>query len=178
MKKASILICLFVFAVIIGCKTHPIITNSNNTETKDSTKVVLITTTEKTAPIVDSLVLTISQLQLQNKQCDSLCEAELIRILSQINTKKTSGSNGFEANYNATKKQIVLVGKVGATTNKVATKDSISKKHKNIEKTREVPIAIPLTKEQSFNLWTGRIFWILLFLYIIKKAKEVFIPKI
>ncbi len=170
MKKA--LIYWFIFLAILlffSCKSKQIVHEKETQKqivfiVKDSTKTI-----EKSLEIQDSLILVIGDLITGKKQCDSLCTVQMNNLLSKLNAKKTSGKNEFGVFYDKKTKSIKAYANVGQTKTETTTKNEtiVASQTKDVHK--EVPVVVPFSKEQKFNLWIGRIFWLLLLIYIAYK---------
>lgn len=113
----------------------------------------------------DSLFVQIGFLKTALKQCDSVCNEALQNELAKINSRKKSGNNETGFYYDKYRNLLVAYSKLEATVNH--RKDSIVNKYYAVKTIRKETHTVPadFTKEQSFNLWTGRFFWIGLLVY-------------
>lgn len=118
----------------------------------------------------------IPEIKTGNKNCDSICNAEKDKIFESLNSKVKAGKNELGFVYNKLDKTLTAYGKLQASF------DSVTKQKKSfiryITITKEKTITITkekqLSKEQKFNLWTGRIFWVLLFLFLGWRFSRIF----
>lgn len=112
-----------------------------------------------------------------SKNCDSICNLEKEKIFNSLNGKVTQGKSEIRFYYDQYTKTFTAYANLQQSydsiskTIKTATKSDT--KSTNIQK----PIIIekPLTKEQTINLWTGRLFWFLLVLFLGWRFSRIFI---
>jgi hypothetical protein len=170
MKKSLFYWYSFLFILLVfSCKSKQIIHDTVVEKhiffmQKDSTKTI-----DKSLAINDSLILVIGDLVTGKKECDSLCAIQVNNLLSKLNAKKTSGKNEFGVFYDKKTKSIKAYGNVGETKTETTTKNEtiVASQTKDVHK--EVPVVVPFSKEQNFNIWTGRVFWFLLLFFIAYK---------
>lgn len=112
--------------------------------------------------IIDSLGIMIGRIKTARPECDSITQAEIDRVLLQLNRYIQSGENSYRLTYDIYKKILSINTKIGQTRN---TEITDSKSHDRYFITK-VPVYIEkeLTKEQKFNLMVGRGLWALLLL--------------
>ncbi len=167
MKKSLILwFAMLTILFIASCKTaQPTIHDTTTiaiaeVTAKDSTKVI-----DRSLAISDSLNVVIGNLRTGNNLCDSLCKIEVERLLMQINTIKKSGTNSSQVFYDKKTNSINVIATVGENKNEntQTNKSSVAKTAKT--QIKEVAVPAEFSKEQKFNLATGRFFWLFLLLY-------------
>jgi hypothetical protein len=115
-----------------------------------------------------------------DRNCDSLCNAQIREMLSKINIQKQSGNNSYQWAYDKLNNQIVITTQMGETINKY--KDSVSdlkqiQDQKSIE-IKEVPVPRQLSKWESFFIRTGQICWLIIIVYIAFRIGKMYLPKI
>lgn len=159
----KIAMLLFFALLTIGCKT---ILPVAETKTIENTKTIVVNdstkTIDKSLAIKDSLNIIIGELNTGKRECDSLCKIEIERLLSQLNSYKQSGNNSCQIKYDKTTKSISVVTNIGETTNEKTNTKSIKTIDNNKSTVKPIIVEKPFTKEQKFNIWTGRIFWLML----------------
>jgi len=142
MKKVH---TLFIVAFIIiaiaslfGCKTSqpPAATTTEKKENLDSVRVIKLL--EKNAEINDSIKILIGKIKTDRKECDSVCQESVNRLLSQLNSSRTSGNNATTINYNEKDNSLNIASKIGATANKIDT--VYINKTTTLYSTKEVPV--------------------------------------
>ena len=162
-ENKKIAMFLIFASLNISCKTVLPIAETKTVETSkiivanDSTKTI-----DKSLAIRDSLNIIIGDLNTGKRECDSLCKIEIERLLSQLNSYKQSGNNSSQIKYDKTTKSISVITNIGETTNKKTNTNTIKTIDNNKSTVKPIIVDKPFTKEQKFNLWTGRIFWLLL----------------
>ncbi|WP_281238162.1 hypothetical protein [Flavobacterium praedii] len=142
-KGNNVLIILltlfFTIMLLVGCKATPP-TNTHTIERiiehkTDSTKV-----TQVNKAILDSLVIKIAKVKTVKPECDSITQATLDQVLSQLNSYKKSGNNEYRIGYDAALKQIVILLKQAETKDESTTTNKVEKEK---EKDKEIkPVLI------------------------------------
>lgn len=162
---------LFILLVMSSCKSKQAAQNSvaqKHYKFAFDSSVVKVT---RTLGSIDSLFFYVPRVKLIKPECDSICQEKIDEILSNINSKKINGGNSSGFYYDKYKKMLVaysnLKGSVDSISN--SKKSSTENKYFNITKTITVN---KLTKEQNFNVWTGRLFWLALFVYSVVKIRS------
>lgn len=161
MKKA--LIYWFTFLLILlafSCKTPQVLHDKTASlteviKTKDSTTIV-----DRSGEINDSLSIVIGYWKTEKKECDSTCTVALNNMLAQLNYYKKSGNNTFQMHYNPATKTIDVKTKIGETKNETVQTNLTTATATQTATVREIAVEKPFSREQLFNLWTGRLFWI------------------
>lgn len=170
LTKNDIPIILWFVAILavltmVSCKSSKVTNEVHKEIVKDSIRENINVKEQKeiSKEINDSIVKPIPEIKTGDKNCDSICNLRVNEMLKQIEFYKRSGDNNYKIVYDENKRLLTIVAYMKAQLSQ--KKDSIFEKvvykDKFIYKTKEVPVNI-LTKEQKFNVWTGRSFWILL----------------
>lgn len=178
--RAIIFYTLFTIAfLIMGCKamqqTPIVIKETTTVENSDFARVK--SELNRSLAINDSLKTFIGNIKTAKPECDSVCQEALDRVLSNLNNKKQSGNNSFGVYYDKYQKAIIVTADLKETVSQLT--DSISKITSFNSKTIEVPVPAPypvpaeFSKEQNFNLWVGRIFWILVLFWLGSKLRKI-----
>lgn len=169
MKKLLIIAIVFTF---LSCGTKKIIEQKTTVEKelkKDST-FVSITSTE----IKDSLRVKVSSSETGNKNIDSIVNAEIDKILSKIDTNKSSGTNELSFSYDKLAKVLIAYGKVAESKNQKTKTNIFEKNHST--KVVEVPVKyIPkLVKYLAIlGLFSLLLLVVIIIRWSIKKYKEI-----
>lgn len=152
---SMLMILLFASVLLVSCKSKQPIkeTTVENTINKDSIYQSRVIT--RNQAINDSLKIIIGQVRTEKMECDSVCQVAIDRLLSQLNTKKTSGSNSYGVFYNSKDKSLNLNAAIGTTQN-----DSVyivKKYHytKTIHSHRDIPVEKPFNRWHLFLMITG-----------------------
>ena len=167
MKKVHTLfiVAFFIIAIasLFGCKTSqpPVATTTEKKENLDSVRVVKLL--EKNAEINDSIKILIGKIKTDKKECDSVCQESVNRLLSQLNSSRTSGNNATAINYNEKDNSLNIATKIGATANKTDT--IYINKTTTLYSTKEVPVVTtkPLPKWMLILMLIGAgslVYWI------------------
>lgn len=152
----SMLMILFFGSVfLVSCKSKQPLTDKIVEKTVNSDSIYQSKVITRNQAINDSLKIIIGQVRTEKKECDSVCQIAIERVLSQLNTKKTSGSNSYGVFYDSKDKSLNLNTAIGATKN-----DSIYiiKKYnytKTIYSHRYIPVEKPFNRWHLFLMVTG-----------------------
>lgn len=111
-----------------------------------------------------------------SKDCDSVCNAKNDEILTSLNAKIKQGKNELSLYYNKYTRLFTAYGKLQETKDSIVNSVSNRVENNNKTITKEIPVYIKqeLSKEQKINLWTGRIFWVLLVLFLGWRFSRIF----
>lgn len=184
MKKAlayffsMLMILLLTSVLMVSCKSK-IITETKSEKVVNHDSINISKLSIRNQAINDSLKILIGQIYTGRKECDSVCQIAVNQLLSQLNSKKTSGSNSVDVNYNPKDKSLNVNTKVGETKS-----DSIKLYYyinttKTIYSHRDVPVKMPLGKFQLFLMISGIIGIAVIIIYVFSffKPKLPFIPQ-
>lgn len=189
MKKALaywftlLAILLLSSQLLVSCKSKQIINQVEKHDSISATKEVIHFSSQlnKSLGIKDTFKFSLPKITTgatKITDCDSLCNQKIKEALQNVKTSKQSGVNGYNLYYDKYSDQLVITTHLGETIS--SQKDSIATLNQKLaiknEKTIEIPVIQPLTKEQTFNLWTGRLFWVLLVAVIGWKIYKKFQP--
>lgn len=161
----------FAFALLLvagSCKAKK--AESSRTEQFVNTSSSTVKEVNTNAAILDSLKIYVEKIRTSKPECDSVCQIEFDRLLSQLNNHKQSGDNSFGVYYDKYKKLLVAYGTLAATVNSVET--ASENRDRFFLKETKVPVPAEFTQEQNINIWVGRLFWLLLFAWIIIRFKR------
>lgn len=172
MKKAIayflslLIILLFSSMLLVSCRTTQPLQETKETTIINRDSIALIKNTVRNQAIVDSLKILIGNVKTEKKECDSICQIAIDRLLSQLNTSKKSGANAYGINYDPKDKSININTKIGATETKATKEYYRITKTITITKTKEVPVDKPLAKWQLALMIIGAATLAYLFLKI------------
>lgn len=142
------LLFLLVLLLMMGCKTSQPISEVKETTIVNQDSINLVKLTIRNQAIVDSLKIIIGSIKTEKKECDSVCQTAIDRLLSQLNTSKKSGANAYNVNYNPKDKSLNFNSKIGATENKITKEYYRITKTIKFYYTKEIPVEKPLAKWQ------------------------------
>lgn len=138
--------------------------------TSDSTKTKIVIR----EALNDSLKVKIGEIRTAKPECDSVCQVKIDEILSQIDSKKSSSKSELGFLYDKYKKTLIAYGKIQQSYDSIHSSSKVKnyklKKTLTITKTLEKK----LSKEEKINLWTGRIFWVILILFLGYRISKIF----
>lgn len=168
----------FAFALLfflVSCGAKKIVNQTSNTTKIDSVVTEKTTVTEVNNAITDSIIKKIEQANTNNKNCDSLCNLEIDKILSQLEFYKKSGSSEYQILYDQLKKQLTITGKLQKTINEINTEKQDKLIVREIENRVEIPIKQPLPKWQIVLMTIGAIipfgFLVFVAIYVYRKIR-------
>lgn len=125
--------------VVSSCKAKPVKEIHTIEKTiekqKDSTSV-----TEISNAIIDSLKVKIAEIKTAKPECDSITNANIQELLSQIETSKTSGNNEIGFYYDQIKKMLVAYAKTGQSTNKETNTNNVNKEIEKDIQIKQIPV--------------------------------------
>jgi hypothetical protein len=113
------------------------------------------------------------------QDCDSLCNLKVKEALKGISSSKSSGNSNYNFYYDKYTDQLTLAVHQGETIKEKTDSIAVLQKLLQVksEKTIKIPVEKPFSKEQKFNLWIGRILWVLLIAFfgwkILTKIKTI-----
>lgn len=115
----------------------------------------------------------VPEIKTGEKKCDSICNDKVEKLLNSYNQKVKQGKSELSIQYDKNKKLLTLYGKLQSSYDSIVKTSSSKKKIYYITKTITITKTTnELTKEQKFNVWVGRCFWLLLLIFIIYKIKK------
>jgi hypothetical protein len=118
----TFIVFLAIAIILFGCASKPI-QSAHTIERIIEHKTDSVKTTQVNKEILDSLVIKIGKVATAKPECDSITQATLDRVLSQLNSRKKSGDNEAKIYYDELLKQIIVILKQGETkTENTATK--------------------------------------------------------
>jgi len=165
--------------VLLSCGRKPM-PGENNKEIRndslfvqnDSSQVI-----DRNMAVIDSLKTVIGAVQTGRKDCDSICQATVDRLLSQINTQKTSGNNSYGFYYDAYKKTLVAYAKLAETINKTTNVAKARHQTTTVYKTTTRTVPVPYTPAyMKYSAWFG---WAAAAFFIIRAylKRSLWLPK-
>lgn len=163
MKKAFIyilsvfIILLFSSLFLVSCKAKQPLQETKETATVNHDSIFQSRVITRNKAIIDSLKIVIGKVKTAKPECDSVCQIAIDRLLSQLNSKKTSGSNSVETNYNPKDNSLNINTKVGETKSDIQKQYYKITSTKTIYSHRDIPVDKPLPKWQLFLMITGAI---------------------
>lgn len=143
----SAMLCLFLLAAFTGCAKPPLppAKETDNTTKNTTVNHTDIKEIDRNKAVADSLQILIGQIRTGKKDCDSVCQEAVDRLLEQLNTKKTSGDNSYGVYYDKYSKLLIAYTNLAETkTEKVyINNDSIVYQDRFIKK--EIPVTVKYT---------------------------------
>ncbi|WP_130736742.1 hypothetical protein [Flavobacterium sp. J27] len=129
-----------VLSCIVSCKSKQPVKEIHTVEKtiekqKDSTSVTKISNA-----IIDSLKVKIAEIKTAKPECDSITNAKIQELLSQIEVSKTSGDNEIGFYYDQIKKMLVAYAKTGQSTNKETNTNNVTKETEKDNLIKEIPV--------------------------------------
>ncbi|MBF03235.1 MAG: hypothetical protein CMP76_08060 [Flavobacterium sp.] len=125
--------------VVSSCKAKPVKEIHTIEKTiekqKDSTSI-----TEISNAIIDSLKVKIAEIRTVKPECDSITNAKIQELLSQIEVSKTSGENEIGFYYDQIKNMLVAYAKTGQSTNKEINTNNVNKETEKDNSIKEIPV--------------------------------------
>lgn len=150
MKKFILIILMSL--LFISCKIGQTTRHTEKQATEHTkTDTLIISKIEK---IKDTLFVQVPVVQTIDKNCDSLCQKELDKILSQLRSQKSSGGNKTGIYYDKLQKQIVLYNELQAQFDTYKSNNQKVIETKEIEINKEIPIPY-IPKFIKFLAWCG-----------------------
>lgn len=149
------ILLLVALLLMISCKTTQPINEIKETKIVNRDSIALVNQTIRNQEIVDSLKILIGNVKTERKECDSVCQTAIDRLLSQINTSKISGANSYNVNYNSKDKSLNFNSKIGATETKTIKEYYHITKTITLNHSKEIPVDKPLPKWQLFLMIIG-----------------------
>jgi hypothetical protein len=131
--------CLAIAILLFGCASKPI-ESTHTIERIIEHKTDSVRSTEVNKAILDSLIIQVGKVATAKPECDSITQATLDQVLSQLNSRKKSGDNEAGVYYDQLKRQIVAYIKEAETRNE---KTSTNKEKTETSKEKEI-IKIPV----------------------------------
>lgn len=175
-KIFTLLAIIFFFGSCGSVKSLPKTDVSEKNQTKvitnDSTEVKVV---EKPGAEME-IEKEIPEIKTGDKKCDSICNAQKDDILKSLNQKIKSGKNQLSITYDKYKKTFKAYSKLQSSYDSIVKTKSTKKEYFNITKTITITKTYEkkFSQEQKINLWTGRIFWVLLVLFLGFKLSKTF----
>lgn len=163
---AVLLLFLAGSELLISCKAKKPLIDSKISEVISNEKTVVKENNEKSLAVSDTVFVPVGNIITGSEDCDKKCNDALQKQLQGLNTKKKSGNNETGFYYDKYKKMLVAYSNLGETNSRL--RDSISQIYKSDHKSEIKPVLVPaeFSKEEKFNLWVGRLFWVGVFVGI------------
>ncbi|RDI07038.1 hypothetical protein [Flavobacterium sp. AG291] len=133
--------------LIASCGKPPLPTVKETDNTTQNTTVNTIATKEidRNKAIADSLQVVIGKIRTSKKECDSVCQEAIDKILEQVNTNKVSGDNKYGVYYDKYRNLLIAYQNLAETKSEknYVSRDSIVYIDKL--KTKEIPVVVKFT---------------------------------
>lgn len=151
------LLCLSLILFVLGvlfksCAPKPI-QSTHTIERIIEHHTDTVKTTAVNKAIIDSLIIQIAKVKTAKPECDSITEATIDQLLSQLNNRKKSGDNEAGIYYDQLKKMLVIWQKMAQTQNETLT---TSKETKDIKAEKQI-VKVPV---KYIPLWVKILAWI------------------
>ena len=161
MKKAlayffsMLIILLFASLFLVSCKSKKPLVEKTEIKTLNYDSIIQSRIITKNKAINDSLVIAIGKIKTDKKECDSICQVAINRVLSQLNVKKTSGDNSFGVFYDPTRNTLNLNATIGATKSDSLIYKWVIYRTKTVYSHKDIPVDKPLPKWQLVLMIIG-----------------------
>ncbi|MEN2415547.1 hypothetical protein [Flavobacterium mesophilum] len=168
------ILALLLLVAVAGCGTSKPLKETIEKNTANYDSISNAETTTRNLEIIDSLKISLGKVKTEKKECDSVCQSAIERLLSQLNTSKKSGTNSYDLKYDQKDNSVNFNAKIGAT-------ESSSKKEykyigliKTLYSHTDVPVEKPIPRWKQILLYIGLItigyFIIKIIIFIRSKA--------
>ena len=141
-------VLLFASVLLVSCKSKKPLKEVTETKTVNYDSIFQSRIIERNKAINDSLIIAIGAIKTERKECDSVCQIAVDRLLSQLNTKKTSGDNSSSVFYDPNKKTLNINNRVGETKSDSTNYKKLIFRTKTVYSHRDIPVDKPLPKWQ------------------------------
>lgn len=181
MKKAiayffSMLIILLIASLaLVSCKTTQPIKDHKEITMVNYDSIFNSWVITRNKAIADSVKIVIGKIKTEKRECDSVCQTAIDRVLSQLNSKKASGDIGYNLFYNPKDNSLNFNTHVGETTTESKAQFRRITKTITITITKEIPVKLPLTKLEQILIAIGIASTAFLFLKVVSYFKTRFI---
>lgn len=165
MKQLYILTLCF-FLLSCGSRKSVYTTENQSIIVKTSDTIFI----EKTQGISDTIFVQIPQIQTLDKQCDSICQSQMEKILSQISLEKTSGQNKAGVYFDKYQKQLVLYNELAEQFNSYKSNIQFITKEVELVKIEKIPVRY-IPRWVSYLAIFGGFSLLIFFGYFVKKLK-------
>lgn len=152
-----LIVLLFSSLFLTSCKAKQPLQETKETTTVNHDSIFQSRVITRNKAITDSLKIVIGKVRTEKKECDSVCQTAIDRILSQFNNKKSSGDNSVETFYNPKDKSLNINTKVGETKNDSLKFYWYITKTKTVYSHRDIPVDKPIPKWQLFLMISGAV---------------------
>jgi hypothetical protein len=149
------LIAIFALVLMASCKSKQPLKEITETKETNFESIFLSKKLERNLAIIDSLKIKIGAVKTEKKECDSVCQIAIDRLLSQLNTSKKSGNNSYDMSYNEKDKSLNFNSKIGETKNSSKTEYRYFMITKTITLSKDIPVNKPLAKWQIILMLIG-----------------------
>jgi hypothetical protein len=169
-QTLCILIVLFALSLLFkSCAPKPI-QSTHTIERIIEHHTDSVKTTAINKAIIDSLMIQIAKVKTAKPECDSITQATVDQLLSQLNNRKKSGDNEAGIYYDKLKKMLVIWQKMAQTQNETL---AINKENKDT-KAEQLIIKVPV---KYIPLWVKILAWIGFgfLLYVVWRIVRIFI---
>lgn len=109
----------------------------------------------KNLAINDSLSIIIGKVRTERKECDSVAQIAIDRLLSQLNTKKSSGNNNYSVFYDPNNNTLNMNTHVGATKSDSIVYNHVIYRTNTVYSHKDIPVDKPLPKWQLYLMIIG-----------------------
>jgi hypothetical protein len=169
-QTLCILIVLFALSLLFkSCATKPV-QSTHTIERTIEHHTDSVKTTAINKAIIDSLMIQIAKVKTAKPECDSITQATVDQLLSQLNNRKKSGDNEAGIYYNKQKKMLVIWQKIAQTQNETLA----TRKENTDTKAEKEIVKVPV---KYIPLWVKILAWIGFgfLLYVVWRIARIFI---
>lgn len=152
-----LIVFLFASLFLTGCKAKQPLQETKETTTVNHDSIFQSRVITRNKAITDSLKIVIGKIYTDKKECDSVCQIAINRLLSQLNSKKSSGDNSVDINYDPKDNSLNVNTKVGETKSDSLKFYYYITKTKTVYSHRDIPVDKPIPKWQLFLMISGAV---------------------
>jgi uncharacterized FlaG/YvyC family protein len=175
-RTLQIIRTIFLIAVVIAsvifltssCKS-PKVQNTHTIEKIVATHYDSVAILSKIEAINDSLFVKIGEIKTANPDCDSITNAEIKKLLQQVNSLKKSGNNELGFYYDEHNKMLVAYGKIAEQLNSNIQTNNVQTEKETDKEIVEIPVQyIP-----TFMKWLAGL-GVAFFLFLVWRFSKIF----
>lgn len=139
-KIAIISLLIIAGLLFVSCKAKQPVKEIHTIEKTIEKSKDSVSITEISNAIIDSLKIKISEIKTSKPECDSITNAKIQELLSQIEVSKTSGDNELGFYYDQIQKILVAYAKTGQSINKETNVKNDNKETEKDNHLKEIPV--------------------------------------
>ncbi len=152
-----LVILIFASIFLVSCKVKEPFRETNKETIINHDSIFQSRLITRNKAIIDSLKIIIGKIHTTKPECDSVCQISIDNLLSQLNSKKKSGSNSVETKYNPKDNSLNINTKIGETKNDSREFYYYITKTKTVYSHRDIAVDRPIPKWQLLLMITGAV---------------------